>query len=161
MTAMYSSGKMDFNAVKSKLIKSELVIEEDGILIFTDKGFRAASSFVGDANEEHITSKRISKLAETMAELYPTGKKSGTSQYWRGNSKIVSKKLTKFLKENRRFGEIEILDATSRYIKSFNCDYKLMRILPYFIEKDGVSDLLSLLENTDEQQPQCSMEEFI
>ena len=40
----------------------------------------------------------------------------------------------------------DILKATERYVESFHGNYSLMRILPYFVEKEGNSELLTFLE---------------
>lgn len=104
--------------------------------------------------------KEITDLVEKMRELFPTGTKTGTTA-WRGNRREVASRLKKFFKlYGAKYSSEEIIDATRRYVDSFNGDYKFMRVLPYFIMKsprvtdaEGIvhiedkSDLATFLEN--------------
>lgn len=74
----------------------------------------------------------------------PVGEYS--NKYWRDNSEAIAKKLRNFMKRNPKYSPDEILKATERYVESFHGNYSLMRILPYFIEKEGNSELLTFLE---------------
>ena len=104
--------------------------------------------------KEVITSERVTILQEAMTALFPKGKKNGTNNYWRGNSTNVQYKLRNFLKKYGNFEDSVIIEATKNYITSFGMNTTLMRTLPYFIEKDGTSDLMTYIENysnSDEQ----------
>lgn len=104
--------------------------------------------------------KEITDLVEKMRELFPAGTKTGTTA-WRGNRREVASRLKKFFKlYGAKYSSEEIIDATRRYVDSFNGDYKFMRVLPYFIMKsprvtdaEGIvhiedkSDLATFLEN--------------
>ena len=105
--------------------------------------------------------KKILPIAEKMIALFPSGKKPGTTVYWKGNKKDISLKLKKFFKlYGGDFTEEQILSATKRYIEMFNGDYSNMRILKYFIWKEvrkidsegvgyiePISDLATMIEN--------------
>lgn len=100
-------------------------------------------------------------LTEELMEIFPSGKKDGTSTYWRGNKKDIKLRLKKFFKlYGNKFTFDQIKEATKRYVNSFNGDYMYMRVLKYFIWKDvkktdgegrgfieEVSDLASYIEN--------------
>lgn len=101
----------------------------------------------------------INKIVEGMQEAMPIGRKPDTSFYWRGNKSEIRLKLIKFFHEyGDSYTAEEIIDATKRYVDSFNGDYRYMRLLKYFIHKqevrDGervpVSELATFLENRDE-----------
>ena len=102
---------------------------------------------------------RIERLIPQLQQLFPEGKKDGTSYYWRGNRKDIQRKLTQFFLRYQNYSDEEILDATERYVKSFNGDYSYMRLLQYFIWKvtleDGKqlcqSDLASFIENKNQR----------
>lgn len=101
--------------------------------------------------------KEFDQLAKKMRELYPEGRKAGTTYYWRDSIPVISRKLkTLVAKFGVKFTEEEALDATRRYIASFNGDYRFMQLLKYFILKtdkntgDIRSEFLSLLENKEE-----------
>lgn len=92
---------------------------------------------------------------KSLQNIFPEGKKEGTNIYWRGNSSEVKKKLEVFVAKNPHITKDDILDATKRYVKSFNGNYSYMRTLKYFISKNenkngeivNSSDLLTFIEN--------------
>ena len=97
------------------------------------------------------------ELAILLRELYPTGRKEGTTYMWRGTIVEVAKKLkTLVVKYGYSLNKEEVIQATKEYINSFNGNYKYMQLLKYFILKsvrdaDGnvevKSELMSLIEN--------------
>ena len=89
-----------------------------------------------------------------MRDLYPSGKKPGTNYSWKDSGIVIAQKLKTLVAKFRcSFTEEEALEATKRYIESFNGNYKYMSILMYFIyknknsEKEFDSQLLSYIEN--------------
>lgn len=119
------------------------------------------ASVLLDSDKDRQPQDRIESLAAKMMELFPSGKKQGTSQYYRGNRKDIALRLKKFFKlYGNRFTDKQILEATDKYVKAFNGNYSYMRVLKYFIWKDEkkldsegigyiseVSDLASYIEN--------------
>lgn len=119
------------------------------------------ASVLLDSDKDRQPQDRIESLAAKMMELFPNGKKQGTSQYYRGNRKDITLRLKKFFKlYGNRFTDKQILEATDKYVKAFNGNYSYMRVLKYFIWKDEkkldsegigyiseVSDLASYIEN--------------
>ena len=119
------------------------------------------SSVLLDSDKDRQPQDRIEDLALKMMALFPQQKKQGTSQYFRGNKKDVTLRLKKFFKlYGNRFTDKQILEATDKYVKSFNGNYAYMRVLKYFIWKDErkvdsdgvgyvseVSDLATYIEN--------------
>ena len=107
------------------------------------------------------------ELAKKMRELYPQGKMRDrygrpTPYYYRCNNSEVVKKLKKFFTIFDNVSDEEILDATKRYVASFQGNYTGMRLIKYFILKDDVkpsedgqghveqiSDLATFLENKE------------
>lgn len=97
------------------------------------------------------------ELAKELQELYPAGRKEGTSYMWRGTVTEVAKKLkTLVAKYKYSFTKEQAIKATKEYINSFGGNYKKMRLLKYFIlktERDAddnvnvVSEFMSLIEN--------------
>lgn len=94
------------------------------------------------------------ELAIKLMELYPNGLKPNTVKYWRGNIFEVCNAL-ETLSKITYFDTDLCIKATEEYIQSFNGDFTLMHILPYFILKPVVengqtvykSDLLSAIES--------------
>lgn len=96
------------------------------------------------------------RVAEKMREIFPKGKKEGTTYMWRDSVAVIAKKLkTLVVKYNFKFTEEEALSATKRYVESFNGNYRFMQLLKYFILKTDVngdikSDFMSLIENEED-----------
>lgn len=120
----------------------ESSITNDGIALLKaiDSDLKASG---GPPDEEII------EMVEILRSMFPEGKKVGTNKYWRDNRANVFKKLKVFLSDNRHVTVQDVISATQKYVDSFRNDKTLMRILPYFIEKNGESELLSIIENID------------
>lgn len=96
-------------------------------------------------------------LANKMRDLYPSGKKPGTNYSWKDSGIVIAQKLkTLVAKFGCSFTEEEALEATKKYVESFNGNYTYMQLLKYFILKtdkstgDIKSDFMSLIENKEE-----------
>ena len=102
---------------------------------------------------------RFNILADKLRELYPEGRKEGTNYYWRDSTKISARRLKALDKKyGIDFTDEQAINATKRYIDSFNGNYTYMQLLKYFIMKsvlkDGeleeTSQLLSYIENENQ-----------
>lgn len=89
------------------------------------------------ANKDSIK-KRCDALAPRLMEIYPVGKKPGTSNQWRGYTGGVSEKLQKILLNGNEFTDDEAIEATKAYVDGFNGMYTNMRTLPYFLGKNEI-----------------------
>ena len=111
------------------------------------------SEFKGDKG---IDTDRYDELADKLRELYPKGRKEGTSYLWRdSHAKIANKLRTLVKKYNFKFTDEQAINATQRHIESFNGNYSYMQLLKYFILKkdkdtgEENSQLMSYIENED------------
>lgn len=111
------------------------------------------SEFKGDKG---VDTDRYDELADKLRELYPKGRKEGTSYLWRdSHAKIANKLRTLVKKYNFKFTNEQAINATKRYIESFNGNYSYMQLLKYFILKkdkdtgEENSQLMSYIENED------------
>lgn len=137
-------------------------IDEHGFLIspsITERGVNLITDIFVDANLSNSDLKRYEDIAAKMRELFPKGKKEGTNHMWRDSIPIIARRLKLLLKKyGQLYTEKEILDATKRYVESFNGDYRYMQLLKYFISKQKIEDgctveesqLLSYLTNEDQ-----------
>lgn len=112
--------------------------------------FWSAKSSISTTEEE------LSELANKLRALYPTGRKEGTAYMWRDSTKTIAKKLlTLKAKYNTTFTDEQAIEATKRYVETFNGNYAYMQLLKYFILKkdlikgEETSQLLSYIENED------------
>lgn len=134
---------------------------EDGKIVLPSETINLVSSVIIDSNSKVINrDEEFLNLARKLQELYPKGRKGGTTYMWRGTTAEIAKKLkTLVVKYNFEFTEEQAISATEKYVQSFNGDYTKMRLLKYFILKnikdadnnvDLVSDFMSIIENGDQ-----------
>lgn len=146
MNTLVSKGLADKNLFKecSLVVSGKIRDLLSTITIDSDKS-------VIDKDNEFL------ELAKELQELYPSGRKEGTTYMWRGTTAEIAKKLkTLVVKYKYSFTREQVLKATKEYINSFNGNYKKMRLLKYFIlksERDAddninvISELMTLIEN--------------
>lgn len=103
---------------------------------------------------------RFENLAYQLRELFPKGKKPGTAYMWRDSNAIIAKKLKALVKKyGDCFTDEQAIEATKKYIESFNGNYQFMQLLKYFISKSVIKDgqieetsqLLSYIENENDE----------
>lgn len=105
------------------------------------KGREKALELLADSQKEILTREEaIAKLADQLKEIYPKGKMAGTSYYYRCNKTDIIRKLKSFFRRYGNYTDEQVLDATKRYVDSFNGKYAYLRLLKYFIWKDEVKD---------------------
>lgn len=128
-----------------------------------ERGWKNREILLNVTNGE-IEESRIDSLSDRMIEIFPDGKSQGRYPY-RGNKREIMRRLQKFfIIFGNEYTDEQILEATKRYVNSFNGNYKYMRVLKYFIWKDvvsgeegertidRVSDLASWIENGGESE---------
>lgn len=128
--------------------------------VITREGCDLIEEVQSKSSLEKETLDRTIKIAKQLKALYPKGKKDGTSYYWADGVALIAKRLAIFFK---KYGDIytdsQIVDATRRYVQSFNGNYTFMKLLKYFIFKEEVgaagdvestSELLTFIENKSE-----------
>lgn len=132
----------------------------------SEKGIEVAESLLlnSEFNEKSIDSNgksedRFNILADKLRALFPKGRKEGTNLQWRDSTAIISKRLKIIVKKyGITFTDEEAIDATKRYIESFNGDYRFMQVLMYFIFKNEIvngvkeerSQFMSYLQNKED-----------
>ena len=162
----------------SKSPQGELLNMENREIIVKDKNVYKVTQHWSDVLDEIISDssgkveksdEELLELAKQMRELYPQGKMKDryghlTPYYYRCNNGEVVKKLKKFFTIFGDVSDEEILDATKRYVASFQGNYTGMRLIKYFILKDDVkpgedgnhveqiSDLATFLENKESEE---------
>lgn len=125
-----------------------------------DQAVNLIDTVVLESNSKIPKNRDVSNLALKLRDIFPPGKKDGTVQHWKGSTNDIKNRLLSFFEKYGEFTDDEIIEATSRYVQSFekNGDYRNMRLLKYFIWKrenkygqiEESSDLMSHLENKDD-----------
>mgnify|MGYP000153852411 FL=1 len=108
--------------------------------------------------KKNIKDIRFENLANKLRELYPSGKKEGTNYYWKDSTRVIANKLKALSKNYGDFTDEEAIEATKKYIESFNGNYTYMQLLKYFISKREFkcgelvdnSQLMSYIQNKDQ-----------
>lgn len=152
-----------FMKLKDELVKKGLLsLKRDG----DDEWFLPdkACNIVHDIllESETIKKRDLGPLCKRLKEIYPRGCKevSGKRYYWTDSVKLIERRLKTFFSLYGEFSDEEIEEATERYVKSFEGNYDMMKLLKYFIFREksfggGVSepssDLLNFIENKDER----------
>lgn len=142
--------------VQKNFISKSVLSEED--FVTSDKTAEIVSNILIESEPKaQLKDEELTQLTKSLQEIFPKGKKPGTTYYWRGNTIEITRKLKTLAgKYNVALNPEKVLSAARHYVNSFNGDYTKMRLLKYFIlkaEKDSdgniqiYSDLKSLLEN--------------
>lgn len=122
----------------------------------TTQGIELAESIFlnSEFRKENEAEDRFDRLAEKLRELYPAGRKDGTSLMWRDSKAIIAQRLKTLVKKHGiSFSDEQAIEATKRYVESFNGNYQFMQVLKYFIIKKNLStgeensQLASYIEN--------------
>jgi hypothetical protein len=149
-------GYLDFDALDEELPIGAR-INDNGKIMLEDVILDSEIKETKDTNNGVVD--RFSWLADQLRALYPAGKKPGTSFQWRDSTAIIAKRLKALVASyNCEFTDEEAIEATKRYVASFNGNYQYMQLLKYFISKkviiDGAvepsSQLLSYIENAND-----------
>ena len=156
------------------LYSREIAVPQNGISI-TQHWSDVLDEIISDSSGKvEKSDEELLELAKQMRELYPQGKMKDrygrmTPYYYRCNNSEVVKKLKKFFTIFGNVPDEEILDATKRYVASFQGNYTGMRLIKYFILKDDVkpsedgtghveqiSDLATFLENKESEEEEVT-----
>ena len=163
LLSVYKNRPINFNTVQKAKIENKILKFENprDPTKITPKGQSIIESILAKS-KIHVSSdnlERYKALADKMREIYPKGLKPGTNYQWRDSTAIIADRLIKLVaKYSIEFTDEEAIDATKRYITSFNGNYKYMQILKYFISKqkpvEGApaeqnSQFLSFLQNKE------------
>ncbi|MEE1303836.1 MAG: hypothetical protein U0K68_01595 [Agathobacter sp.] len=152
--------------VKKEALQKEVVVERGEELLVTEAWADKVARVLLLSDKEVPKEDRLDALAVALMEVFPKGKKEGTSVYWKGNKKDTKLKLQKFFKlYGNIYTDEQIITAAKQYVASFNGNYAYMRALKYFIWKDErkidsdgngyieeVSDLATYIENAGQEE---------
>ena len=159
-----SAREVDIGVISQSLVAKGLADKDlfsSGKLVISDKVKDLISTISIDSDKNIIDKdSEFTELATELREIYPAGRKDGTTYMWRGTTAEVAKKLkTLVVKYGYTINREDVLKATKEYVNSFNGNYRYMQLLKYFILKsvrdadgnvDIKSELMSLIENSDQ-----------
>ena len=160
LVLLLTYNKANIQEVKQSLVEKGLadfsVFDDELVISSTTKDLITSISIDSDV-KVLSKDKEFRELAEKLKELFPKGKKAGTTYMWRDSTAVIARKLkTLVVKYDYQFTEEQAIKATKAYVESFNGDYTYMQLLKYFILKslpDGEikSDFMSYIENEGQE----------
>ena len=160
LVLLLTYNKANIQEVKQSLVEKGLadfsVFDDELVTSSTTKDL--ITSITIDSDVKVLSKdKEFKELADKLKELFPKGKKAGTTYMWRDSTAVIARKLkTLVVKYDYQFTEEQAIKATKAYVESFNGDYTYMQLLKYFILKslpDGEikSDFMSYIENEGQE----------
>lgn len=167
-------GKADIAESLDNLVNRDLLLKDDSGYYLSEICKDTVDKIIYDSNGGASNEERLVNLAKEMQKLFPAGKMPGTPYYYKCNTREVALKLKKFFDIHGNYPDEKILDATKRFIASFNGNYKFLPLIKYFITKnktylgeDGlnhtseVSPLADFLENKDDNDTITASDDWI
>lgn len=163
LLSVYKKKPIDFNTILKAKNSQRILkpVDPKQPVIILSKGTSCIETLLAQS-KLHISkdnNERYKALADKLRDLYPKGLKPGTNYQWRDSTAIIADRLIKLVaKYNIEFTDDEAVEATKRYIASFNGNYRYMQILKYFISKQRAvegapaeqnSQFLSFLQNKE------------
>lgn len=166
LSVMLVQSGADLKELEEELFAKEVLVRKDNDILVTEAWADRISRILLLSDQEVPCESRLDNLALKLMDIFPKGKKEGTSVYFKGNKKDNKLRLQKFFKlYGNTYTDEQIIEAAKRYVESFNGNYSYMRALKYFIWKDEkktdgegkvyveeVSDLATYIENEGDSQ---------
>ena len=161
---------VNIETLLKQMKEKQILVEEHTLLgtnlLVTQRWSDLSDKALLSADKSVPDNKRLENLAKSLMEVLPTGKKEGTSQYWKGNLRDNTLRLAKFFKlYGDKYTDEQMIEAAKNYVSSHNGKYQYMRVLKYFIWKDTrkvnsegegyieeVSDLAAFIENAKDEK---------
>lgn len=169
ITLLMIANDVDYVATLNVLHTKSYVNYHNGKYTLMEKGQQAIDTINFESAVPVKERCNQVSLAKQLKDLFPKGKKQGTNQYWAEGEAVIAKRLHKFYDKYGKFDDHVIINATKKYIEGFNGDYRFMRTLKYFIyaekinaagEQESTSDLLTYIENAEEENFNTSFDEM-
>lgn len=161
---------VNIETLLKQMKEKQILVEEHTLLgtnlLVTQRWSDLSDKALLSADKSVPDNKRLENLAKSLMEVFPAGKKEGTSQYWKGNLRDNTLRLAKFFKlYGNKYTDEQMIEAAKNYVSSHNGKYQYMRVLKYFIWKDArkvnsegegyieeVSDLAAFIENAKDEK---------
>ena len=161
---------VNIETLLKQMKEKQILVEEHTLLgtnlLVTQRWSDLSDTALLSADKSVPDNKRLENLAKSLMEVFPAGKKEGTSQYWKGNLRDNTLRLAKFFKlYGDKYTDEQMIEAAKNYVSSHNGKYQYMRVLKYFIWKDTrkvnsegegyieeVSDLAAFIENAKDEK---------
>lgn len=168
------SSRDSVQSIINNMLNKQILVSHEGTLSVTQQWDEEIDTILVDSAGAIDDEERLSALADKMKVCFPEGKMPGTPYYYRCNRREIILKLKKFFSQYGNYKDEDIVDATKRFIASFNGNYKFLPLIKYFIMKnktvadeDGTnhivecSPLADYLENKEDDNVVTASEEWL
>lgn len=125
-----------FQGTLDNLVNRNIITNVENDYMLTQRWSDEIDEILADSQERMNDDERIKNLANKMRECYPKGKMPNSPYYYRCNQREVELKLKKFFITYGNYTDDEIIDATKRYVASFQGNYRYLPLIKYFIMKN-------------------------
>lgn len=127
----------DFQGTLDNLVNRNILtnVDSDDYMV-TQRWSDELDEILLDSSGEIDDEERLNNLAQKMRDVYPKGKMPGTPYYYSCNKREVVLKLKKFFALYGNYKDEDIIDATKRYVASFQGNYRYLPLIKYFIYKE-------------------------
>lgn len=161
-------------AIIDNMIGKQVLASHEGKLTIAQHWDKVIDTILVDSAGAIDDEERLGILADKMKQCFPEGKMPGTPYYYRCNKREIILKLKKFFTQYGNYKDEDIIDATKRFVASFNGNYKFLPLIKYFIMKnktiigeDGAghvsecSPLADYLENKEDDNVVTASDEWL
>ena len=127
----------EFDKITESLWTKGYLIKDLHGYIIEPHSFEKLQVILAECNNPESVNDRASLLADKLRDIYPNGKILNTNYYYRCNRQDIINKLKTFFKMyGTKYTDEQIINATQKYVNSFNGNYAYLKLLKYFIWKD-------------------------
>ena len=127
----------EFDELTENLWNKGYLIKELHNYVIEPHSFEKIQVILAECTNPKSVNDRASFLADKLREIYPSGKIPNTNYYYKCNRQDIINKLKTFFKMyGTKYTDEQIINATQKYINSFNGNYTYLKLLKYFIWKD-------------------------
>lgn len=126
----------NFKETYENLINRGVLLKDDENTYLATHWNDILDEIIYDSNGGATNDERLTNLAKQLQSLFPAGKMPGTPYYYKSNTREVAAKLKKFFEIYGNYSDEDVINATKRYIASFNGNYKFLPMVKYFILKN-------------------------
>ena len=127
----------EFDELTESLWNKGYLIKELHNYVIEPHSFEKIQVILAKCTNPKSVNDRASFLADKLREIYPSGKIPNTNYYYKCNKQDIINKLKTFFKMyGTKYTDEQIINATQKYISSFNGNYAYLKLLKYFIWKD-------------------------
>lgn len=118
------------------MVSREILVFKDNKYMVTQRWCDEINNFLCDSTKGGFDDKELNKLAKDMWSAYPEGMMPGIHKFYRENPRAIASKLKIFFITYGEYPYKDVLEATKRFVASFNGNYQYLPLITNFIFND-------------------------